>query len=88
MSRSNLDQIIHSVALLNNMRDIEATKIISSVYEYMAEEIKNTDHSEDDLTTNFYHKHLGTFHFRRDVYNRVIEAVNNKNKRNKLKENE
>ena len=75
MSRSNLDQIIHSVALLNNMRDIEATKIISSVYEYMAEEIKNTDHSEDDLTTNFYH-------------NRVIEAVNNKNKRNKLKENE
>lgn len=86
MIRSNLDKIIHKVSIRNNLRDIEGKNIINSVYEYMTDVIKEADHSEEEIETNFYHRHLGIFYFRRDVYNRVIEAVKKKEERNKQKE--
>ena len=75
-----MNKIIHKVGLLTNRRDKEVKEVIDSIYEFMKKEITEKD-LDNDEETNFFHQHLGKFHFKKRVYERIQKTIKSKNKK-------
>lgn len=68
--------ILHSIALKNNISDILAKKLVDSPFLFMRLTIRDLDFEKDEKL-NFYHKKLGRFYFNKGIYNNIIKSKKN-----------
>lgn len=76
-SEKKIADIIHSVGLKNNLRDIEVLDIINSQYKFIHEVIINTpfeglsDEEIDNIKTSFILKYIGKIYTDKDIIRRI-----------------
>jgi hypothetical protein len=72
-AKIKVKNLIHSIGLKYNLRDIEVLEIIESQFRFAQEEIKNLDFKKEDIKTNFIYKYIGKLYIDTKTINKLKE---------------